>query len=95
MFITQYVGYCHDVCPVHQIKAVDVIWQLQGLQLNVLDLKERQLALLGKVSQHVTMGWDVRLEVAHESVVPISPVDLFPLSDEEMEILINLITQSL
>lgn len=50
---------------------------------------------MGKVSQHVTMGWDVRLEVAHESVVPISPVDLFPLSDEEMEILINLITQSL
>lgn len=92
MLVTQYVGYCHDVCPVHQVKAVDVVRQLQRLQLNVLDLKERQLALLGIVSQHVATGWDVRLEVAHESVVPISPVDLFPLCDKEMEVLINLVT---
>jgi hypothetical protein len=41
VFVTQYVGYCHDVCPVHQVKAVDVIRQLKGLQLYVLDLKQR------------------------------------------------------
>ena len=93
MLIAKFVSYGNDVATVQVIEAVNVIRQLQGFQLDKLNLEQGELASFPVPCQPVAMRRDVWLVVAHIFMVPIPPMVLFPFCYEKIEVLVYLVSK--
>jgi len=84
VLVAKFVSYSNDVATVQVIEAVNVVRQLQGFQLNKLDLEKGELTSFLVPCQPVAMRRDVWLVVAHIFMVPIPPMVLFPFCYEKI-----------